>query len=225
MPNGVDVDMFGAHYSPSDVRTQYNLDSQPVVSFVGSFQHWHGIEILVESFARVLVHLPQSKLLLVGDGPARKNIEENINRLGIGSSVHITGLVPQRKIPEILSAVDVAVIPYPELPNEMWFSPLKLYEYMAAGKAIVASRAGQIAEVIKDGENGRLVESGQIEEFAAVIERLLNSPDERDWMGKNARQQALEQHSWKGYINQLQDVYDNVLNPPVPIKTTNGAAA
>ena len=223
MPNGVDVALFGAQYSPTAVRTEFNLDSRPVVCFVGSFQLWHGIDLLVESFAQVLHQIPHSKLLLVGDGPARKSIEEKVKNLGIGSSVHITGLVPQRQIPEILSAVDVAVIPYPELPNELWFSPLKLYEYMAAGKAIVASSSGQIAEVIHDGENGRLVTPGKIDELAKVIVRLLNNPDEREWIGKNAHKQAVEKHSWDRYIKHLEEIYQSVLTEPIPINSKNGA--
>jgi glycosyltransferase involved in cell wall biosynthesis len=223
MPNGVDIARFGAKYSPTDARSEYHLDGKLIVSFVGGFQLWHGIDLLVESFAKVLHQIPNSKLLLVGDGPARTSIEEKVKNLGIASSVQITGLVPQKKIPEILSAVDVAVIPYPKLPNELWFSPLKLYEYMAAGKAIVASRSGQIADVIQDGENGRLVNPGDIDDLANVIIRLLNNPDEREWIGKNARQQAVEQHSWDRYIRRLEEIYHSVLTEPFQINTKSGA--
>jgi len=223
MPNGVDVARFGAKHSPTDIRTEYHLGGKLVVSFVGSFQLWHGIDLLVESFAKVLHQIPNSKLLLVGDGPARKSIEEKVKNLGIASSVQITGLVPQKKIPEILAAVDVAVIPYPKLPNELWFSPLKLYEYMAAGKAIVASRSGQIADVIQDGENGRLVKPGEIDDLAKVIINLLNNPDEREWIGKNARQQAVEQHSWDRYIRRLEEIYQSVLTEPFQSNTISGA--
>lgn len=223
MPNGVDIARFGAKHSPTDIRTEFHLDGHPVVSFVGSFQLWHGIDLLLESFAQVLHQIPNSKLLLVGDGPARTSIEEKVKNLGIASSIQITGLVPQKKIPEILSAVDVAVIPYPKMPNELWFSPLKLYEYMAAGKAIVASRSGQIADVIQDGENGRLVKPGEIDDLAKVIVRLLNNPDERDWIGKNARQQAVEQHSWERYIRRLEEIYHSVLTEPIQINTKSGA--
>jgi glycosyltransferase involved in cell wall biosynthesis len=185
---------------------------QPVVCFVGSFQLWHGIERLVESFAWVLKEVPQAWLLLVGDGPARPVVEDTINRLDLSSRVIITGLVPQAKIPEILAAVDVAVIPYPRLPKDMWFSPLKLYEYMAAGKAIVASASGQIVEVIQDGINGLLVKPGDVVEIAQAITRLLKNPAELDCLGKNARRQAVDRHSWNGYIRRLETIYREVIN-------------
>jgi len=94
---------------------------------------------------------------------------------------------------------------------------------MAAGKAIVASRSGQITDVIQDGENGRLVKPGEIDDLAKVIVRLLNNPDEREWIGKNARQQAVEQHSWERYIRRLEEIYHSVLTEPFQINTKSGA--
>jgi glycosyltransferase involved in cell wall biosynthesis len=211
MPNGVDADLFGSSYDPRPTRTKFDLDGAPVISFVGGFQMWHGLDRLVESFARVLTVVPEAKLMLVGDGPARPVIERTIAELGIDAAVIITGLVPQGRVPEMLAVADVAVIPYPRLPKELWFSPLKLYEYMAAGKAIVASQAGQIAEVIQDRHNGLLVEPGDVNGFAEAIIRLLKDPAERERLGQNARRQAVERHSWDQYIQRLEEIYLSVL--------------
>lgn len=211
MPNGVDTDLFSPRREAGDVRARFELDGRAVVSFVGSFQLWHGIDQLVEIFAGVLQEVPASKLLLVGDGPARDRVEEAVRRLDIADSVVITGLVAQESIPAILAAADVAVIPYPKLPRELWFSPLKLYEYMAAGKAIVASRMGQIAEVIQDGQDGHLVEPGDIESFTRAIVRLLKDPAERGRMGMRARQKAVECHSWEQYVQRLEEVYQDAI--------------
>ena len=225
MPNGVDVTLFGAQYDPFPVRRNYKLDDLPVVGFVGGFQSWHGIDLLVESFARIRNAIPNCKLLLVGDGPYRMNVEDKIEELGMSADVIITGLVPQNQVPELLSAMDVAVIPYPKLPKELWFSPLKLYEYMAAGKAIVASRSGQIAEVIQDGYNGLLVKPGDVMELADKIVSLLDNPDRCAWLGKNARQQAIERHSWQGYTRKLVELYRSVLAKPLPLDEKKGALA
>jgi glycosyltransferase involved in cell wall biosynthesis len=211
MPNGVDVELFGSHHDPRATRSELGLNGSSVVSFVGGFQHWHGLEGLVDSFAQILPEVPEAKLLLVGDGPARANIERKIADHGLERSVIVTGLVPQERVPKLLSVADVTVIPYPHLPKELWFSPLKLYEYMAAGKAIVASRAGQIAEVIRDGYNGLLVESGDVAGFARAIAGLLKDRAERDRLGHNARRQAVERHSWQQYIRRLEEIYWSVL--------------
>ena len=222
MPSGVDVNLFKpGDADHSDLRNEFGLNGSQVITFVGGFQPWHGLELLVESFAMVLNEIPTAKLLLVGDGRARPDVEKSIQKFGIASNVRITGFLPQARIPELLSIADLTVMPYPELPKELWFSPLKMYEYMSAGKAIVASRAGQIAEVIQDGYNGILVEPGNIGELTKTLIRLLRDEDERKRLGTNARQQAVEKHSWDQYIKRLETIYMSALEPtraqPLPI--------
>jgi starch synthase len=131
--------------------------------------------------------------------------------LKLEKKVHITGYVAHEAMPTWLAAADVAVAPYPALPQELWFSPLKLYEYMAAGKAIVASAAGQIAEVIEDGHNGRLVRPGNVAELAQAIGELLDDPAGRQELGRAARQQAASQHSWQMYRQRLESLYTAAL--------------
>ena len=211
LPNGVDVQLFGREHDVRSIRTRLGWDSAPVVSFVGSFQLWHGLDRLVESFAKVVAAAPQARLLLVGDGPARELVEQSVRKLGIQEAVRITGFVSQDCVTEMLAVTDVAVLPYPALPQDLWFSPLKLYEYMAAGKAIVASRSGQIAEVIRDGENGLLVTPGDTGELAESLLRLIRAPEERSWLGANARQQAVERHSWDQYVQRVEEIYRSVL--------------
>lgn len=211
MPNGVDIDLFQPGAPDLALRESLGLNGHQVISFVGGFQPWHGLDILVESFAQCLREVPNVKLLLVGDGRVREQVETAIQRFGVGSNVLITGFVPQNHVPRYLSLSDMAVMPYPSLPKELWFSPLKMYEYMAAGKAIVASRAGQIAEVIQPGVNGVLVEPGDKDDLARTMIRLLQSPEERARLGSTARQQAVEHHSWAQYIRKLENIYQDAL--------------
>ncbi len=211
VPLAANVELFGQFYDTLAVRTRLSLSNAPVVMFLGSFQMWHGLDRLVDSFALVLQEIPEAKLLLVGDGPARPVVEQKITELGLATAVVITGFVPHTQVPEILATADVVAIPYPHLPEELWFSPLKLYEYMAASKAIVASRAGQIAEVIQNGHTGILVEPGDVNEFAQAVIRLLKDPVERKRLGQNARQQAVERHSWEHYAKRLEEIYLSVL--------------
>lgn len=211
MPNGVDCDLFHPDYDSSAARHALGLADEPTIGFVGGFQHWHGIELLVESFSEVLEKIPEARLILVGDGRARGSIEKKIEECGVRSAVTITGIVPQRDVPVMLAAIDVAVLPYPDLPMELWFSPLKLYEYMAAGKAITASASGQIAEVIEDGVDGILVPPGDITVLAERLIELLKDAKLRSELGRRARQKAIEHHSWDNYITKLESVYRDVL--------------
>lgn len=214
IPNGVDTKLFRPDLDPRPARARFDLGSGPVVAFVGAFQPWHGLEVLVDSFAEVRRMAPGARLLLVGDGLMRSSIEERVRGLGLADCVAITGVVSQREIPEILAAVDVAVAPYPKLPREMWFSPLKLYEYMACGKAIVASRSGQTGEVVRHGENGILVEPGNPADLSRALASLLASPAERSRLGVHARESAERFHSWELYVKRLEIVYSEILCNP-----------
>lgn len=207
MPNGVDIALFGGAYDTAAVRTEWRLGDAPVITFVGGFQPWHGLENLVAAFAQLLPALPQARLLLVGDGPARKSLEAAITQHDVANAVTITGFVSQEQVPAFLAAADIAVLPYPELPQELWFSPLKLYEYMAAGKAIVASRSGQIAEVLQDGENGLLTPPGSIDALSQAMRTLLQDDALRQRLGRQAQADAVAHHSWKQYIRRLETVY------------------
>ena len=211
IPNGVDAELFSASQNRNLERRALGVNGSGVVIFVGHFQAWHGLEALLEAFHYSLGQVPTAQLILVGDGPTRSQLEKQISALGLGNSVRITGLVPKPTVAKMLSAADVAVLPYPEFKQELWFSPLKLYEYMAAGKAIVASRAGQIKDVIQDGENGVLVEPGDTIGLGTAISQLLLDPKRRKRMGKSAQAQALATHTWSDHLVQLEDVYREVL--------------
>jgi glycosyltransferase involved in cell wall biosynthesis len=211
VPNAADVHAFGQPQDPHIYRQRLGLDGAPVVMFVGGFYPWHALDLLAKSFALVVQRVPEPQLVLVGDGPVRAKLEATTTQLGIAHRVILTGSVEHTQVPTLLSMADVAVAPYPRLPAGMYFSPLKLYEYMAAGKAIVATGAGQVADVIRHGHNGLLVEPGDVSAFADAIVSLLNDPGERDRLGRNARKQALRQHSWERYIDELEKVYGAVL--------------
>jgi glycosyltransferase involved in cell wall biosynthesis len=213
MANGVDVELFNPDYSTGAARARLGIGpDNPVIGFVGGFQAWHGIDRLVESFAKIRRRRPASKLVLIGDGRARPLVEQKIAECGVCGDVVITGFVPQEEVPKLMAALDVAVLPYPELPKDLWFSPLKLYEYMASGKAIVASRAGQIAEVIENGTNGLLTQPGDVDELVRAIDEILDDQELRERLGRNAREKATAQHSWDRYIQRLTSIYEDVLH-------------
>jgi len=211
LPNGVDTQVFQPS-SDNSIRTKLGLEHVPTVMFVGGFYPFHGIDLLVDSFRKVLCQVPQAKLVLVGDGMVKPMIMQQVTDYHLEASVVFAGSVEHREIPAYLNAADVCVALYPTLPTEMWFSPLKLYEYMAAGKAIVASRVGQVAEVIQHNQTGLLVETGNNEEIAQAIIELLDSPIKRQQLGTNARQQAIEHHSWGRYVAGLTEIYTRLIN-------------
>ena len=211
LPNGADTDAFGRRYDVKSIRCRLALEDEPVVMFVGGFYLWHDLTLLVKSFARVRCKFPHAKLVLVGDGRTRSSIEQAVVDNGLQSAVIMAGAVEHRHVPEMLAIADVAVAPNISFFDGHGGSPLKLFEYMAAGKAIIATKTGQVAEVIQDGHNGILVEAGDEEGLTAAMVTLLDDPPARERLGLLARRQAVEQHSWKQYTRELETVYSTIV--------------
>ncbi len=196
IPNGVHLDTFRSRENPQLVRQRYALGDKPVAMFLGSLQPWHGCDVLLEAFARARQRCSEAQLLIVGDGKMRPALTQQTATLALDGSVQFIGQVPHARVPELLAAADVAVLPYPPLSMPFYFSPIKLFEYMGAGKAIIASRIGQIEQVLRDGETARLVSPGSVDELAGALVELFTSPERRALLGAKARE-ASEAYTWE----------------------------
>jgi glycosyltransferase involved in cell wall biosynthesis len=191
VPNGVDPDRFRPDVWPAAPGTPGSF----TVGFVGSMKPWHGLDVLVEAFARLHDRAPDARLLLVGDGPARADVCADLSARGLAGVVHSTAAVAPREVPALLTSVDAAVAPYAPA-SGFYFSPLKVYEYMAAGRAVVASRVGQLEAVIRHDVNGLLCPPGDAAALAAALERLRCEPALRARLGRAARATVLGNHTW-----------------------------
>lgn len=213
LPNAADVESFRRKFDKDYLKTKYKVCSEKssVVIFIGSMKVWHGVDLLVDSFKIVLKEVPNAILMLVGDGDIKDDIEGKIKEYNIGKSVIMTGNIPHESIKEVLSIADVAVTPYPNLKTGFYFSPIKLFEYMAAGKAIVASDLGQISEVIKNNQTGILVEPENINQLSDAIIKLLKDDCLRSTIGMNAQNEAIIKYSWERYIQELIKIYDPLI--------------
>jgi glycosyltransferase involved in cell wall biosynthesis len=179
----------------SPVRARLGLAADTfVVGFAGSLKPWHGTDVLLDAFARMKDHVPGAHLLIVGEGPQGDALRAHATGLGIGRDVIFMGKVAHEEMPELLAAMDVAVAPYLEVPG-FYFSPLKLYEYMASGLAIVASDAGEIAALVRDGQSGLVCPPGNVAALCSALLRLAHDAGLRARLGAAARREA-ERHTW-----------------------------
>lgn len=197
--NGVDVDVFSPVTQTLALRASLGLDEHCVVGFVGSFKPWHGVEKLLE-IAEGLRHLP-IKFLLVGDGESKKDCEARAQVRGLDEKVVFTGFVPHENIAGYVNAMDIVMAPFPKGHYDdcggFYGSALKIFEYMAMAKAIIAPPLGQIGEVIVDGESGRLIYSEDTEALTNEILRLYEDNAYRQRLGANARQRVETHYTWK----------------------------
>ncbi len=182
-------------------RRQLHVEQDEVlIGFVGSFSLWHGVEILQQAILSLLGSAQPCRLrfILVGDGLLHSEIRSALAAWEEIGAVIFTGLAPPEKVVEYLDATDILVSPHIPMPDGSRFfgSPTKLFEYMAMGKAIVASRLEQLADVLEHERTAWLVTPGDPQELAAAILRLALDPEKRAALGSAARRAAVERHSW-----------------------------
>ncbi len=211
-PNGVDVQRFQPYPATrAETRMALGVEDNPLFIFVGSFYGWHDVTTLLEAFTQVLAAQPCARLALVGDGEQRSAMQQRATQLGIGHAVQFTGSVPHAEVPRLVSAADVAVAPYPMMQYDLWLSPMKLFEYMASGMAVIASAVGQIGEVVQDGNNGLLVPPGDATALALAMQQLIGDAALRARLGRQARVDIEQKYSWDRYVSRLERLYAAVI--------------
>jgi glycosyltransferase involved in cell wall biosynthesis len=110
-----------------------------------------------------------------------------------------------------MASADIAIVPYPKMDHKNWLSPLKLFEYMASAKPIVASAVGQVVDIIQHEENGLLVPPDDVSQMGDAIMRLIADKELRIQLGQKARKDAIQHHSWEEYLLRLEKVFTDVI--------------
>ncbi len=197
-PNGVDTDEFHPVCGGRRVRSALGIEGKTVVGFVGTFGPWHGAPVLAEAATKVS-EAARCHFLFIGDGDQRGASESLIESSAGKVSATFTGRIAHTDVAAYLDACDILVSPHvrPSDGSEFFGSPTKLFEYMAMARPVIASRLGQIASVIIDGENGLLVEPDDACAFARAIERLANDETMRARLGAAARQTVIDGYTWR----------------------------
>ena len=177
---------------------------------MGSFHGWHDVAGLVEAFAALHEKDDDLRLLLVGGGEGRNALEKSIRKRGLESAVVFAGKVPHEQVPAHIAAMDIAVVPYKPI-KDFFFSPMKLFECMAAGRPTVAAALGQIVDVIDHGKTGCLYPAGDDIALAEAIGALLNDATLAANIGEAARQLVLEQYTWSAVVKHVTDIAQSLL--------------
>lgn len=210
-PNAVDVETFQPGVGGAAMRRDLGIEETDLLAgFVGTFGPWHGVVQLAEAI-KLIPENVRLRFLFVGSGSLRERVEE-ILRSEVGARrVIFTGAVEHGRVPALLDACDILVAPHVPLADgsDFFGSPTKIFEYMAMGKAIVASRLGQIGEVLSDEETALLVEPGNINELAAALVRVTESSELRARLGPNAREAAVKNHTWGHNARRVLDAYES----------------
>lgn len=233
-PNCIDPHFFDpARFTAeakNSLRKQLGVNQNTLlITFLGTFGQWHGVDILAKAICAMvkdnkdILDRYDVKFMLVGDGLKMSNVREILNEGNAEQYCLLTGLIPQQEAPLYLAISDILASPHVKNPDGTRFfgSPTKLFEYLAMGKAIVASDLDQIGEVLnnsihidapetieKVGEKARvamLVEPGDVQKLVLALKMLIGDAELRNLLGKNARDLALKKYTWQTHVDAIFD--------------------
>ena len=208
-PNGVDPTRYSPEIDGGPMREKLRIQGKTVLGFIGTFGRWHGAEVLVEAFGKLLHIYPHLKktthLLMVGDGQTMPMIKEALVKWNVSDFCTLTGTVPQEAGPFHLAACDLLVSPHvPNADGTPFFgSPTKLFEYMAMGKGIVASDLDQIGEVLTHNHSAWMGKPGDADSLMGGLKVLIDDPSLRARLGQAARKDVIARHTWKEHTRKI----------------------
>lgn len=218
IPNGADPQQFRPEAADRSLRNRF--PGRTLVGFVGSFAGFHGLELLESAVAEAARRDVPAQFVFAGPGGER--LARRLAERGLERHVTFLGYLPHERVPGVIAAMDVLLAPYP--PQEcFYFSPLKVFEYLACGRAVLAAGLGQIAEVIHPGVNGLLYQPGEPGDFEAKLLRMVQDRELRERLGTQARRTVLRSYTWDHAARRIGALLERVTSSaPRP---TSGRAA
>jgi glycosyltransferase involved in cell wall biosynthesis len=185
MTNGVRLEHFRTQAPSAGLRRSLGIENNEViVGFVGWFRRWHGIELLLEAFQTSRLAKENVRLMLIGDGQAMADLRQATQDYGLNDRVIFTGPLPHAEVPSYLELIDIAIQP---AANE-YCCPMKILEYMALGKPILAPRQENIQELLCEDEDAQFFAPGDVNSMAAALKALVNDRTRASRMGLRARE-------------------------------------
>jgi len=203
--NGVDTEIFNPDAPYYGLRDKLNLKNEHIVTFVGSFRKWHGVDQILE-MARKL-RTCNIKFLLIGSGELFEDIKNNKegNMILVGAKKHA-------EIPQYLALSDILIAPFDERYFEgsnFWWNPVKLFEYMASGKPVISYNYSEVRNIVRDG--GLLAEIGDLDDLIEKLEYLIENESLRKRLGDNGRKIAQKEYTWTKKAEETAKVYEWVI--------------
>ncbi len=202
-PNGVNRSLF-SNINSNCIRSKYKLEAMRIIIYVGTMDKLRQLDFLIQIFKKVKDKLEKTKLLMVGDGNDKHRLEEIAAKLKIEQDVIFTGTIPYFEVSSYIASADVAVSVIPPSLLYKLSSPLKIFEYMGAGKPVVANQEiPEQGEVIRKSRGGVAVEYSETA-FAEAIIQLLSDRNKREEMGKNGQKWVFKNRSYEKLSNDLE---------------------
>jgi len=211
LPFPLDTELFHPDVDFSEVKKKWSLEEEkPMVVFIGTLFDFSGLDEFIKHFPQVLKEIPETKLLIVGDGPQRAKLEQIIRELRLEEQVIITGFQPYRTMPEYINLATVCINSFVINEDTMDIFPAKIMQYVACGKATVATALRGIATLLPDESHG-VVYSASPSEMTGEVISLLKSPERRQRIEKAGLNQIREKYSQGKIALELESILEELV--------------
>jgi PEP-CTERM/exosortase A-associated glycosyltransferase len=211
VPNGIHPAAFRAKEPDFAIARDLGIEGRKVLGFIGSFNRYEGLDLLVKAVAQLAAMRSDVILLLVGGGEMDNELRNQIFQEKIQDRVVLTGRIPQEKIPAIYSLIDVLVYPRYSVRLTELVTPLKPLESMAMGRPIIASDIGGHRELIWDGYTGVLFKSGDVFALVQTLNRVLDDPGLRERLATQGLNWVLRHRTWEQTTSGYSEIYSRAL--------------
>jgi glycosyltransferase involved in cell wall biosynthesis len=206
MPNGVDPEIFTPEVDGASIRNKFGIEQNAIViGFVGWLVPWHSLDKLIEVVGQLAAKFPV-RLLLVGDGVLKDSLVDVARKCGVLDRLVLAGAVSYGEVPRYIKAMDICVIPA----SNAYRSPIKLFEYMAMGKAVVAPNHQPILRVLRDGDNGRAFAADDSAAMCAVLTDLVKDQAQREKLGVQAMADVTQNYLWSHNAEKVVAMYQEI---------------
>lgn len=209
--NTEDPEFFESIPIEESVRQQYEKTDQYTLLYIGGFNPHRGLETAIEAIPKVLEAIPNTRLLLVGDGESRQELEELVEKLNLQEHITFTGFVPFTHVPTYIRISDVCLLPLPVTPHIESGIANKFFQYMILGKPMIVSNTRPMIRVIEDAQCGVVFEQRNVRALAEKIIELKDD-NKRKTLGQNGCKSAREKYNWQSTARALLTMYEELAN-------------
>lgn len=207
LPNGVDVNQFLPLVRDEELVAELGLQNKTIIGYIGSLVDYEGIDLLLESVQKLSRERSDFHLLIVGAGGYLPTLQDVAKKLGVTDFVTFVGRVSHSDVNRYYSIIDICPLPRLPLPICEEVSPLKPFEAMAMEKCVVVSSVSAMAEIIDDRDTGVVFTKGDVDSLADNLVALIEDPERRERIGKNARAWVVENRTWSAITQEVARVY------------------
>ena len=204
--NGVDVNKFRPGNNGSSLRTTLELENDKILLYSGTITKIRGLNNVIQALPIVIKEHPRIKVLMVGDGSEKQNLIDLATRLKVRDFIRFVESVDHELVPKFVSVADIAIGSLKSSFENSISFPIKILEYMACGKPVLACYKGASSDLVINGYNGILVHEGDTPELALTILRLICDENLTKELGDNARKHVEKFHDWNALVTKLDGV-------------------